>query len=178
MGRTLYNSRKKQIADVTFRTRSIIAITAEIMLEQGRSVDDVEAVVRMFDQIWHDAKVTGTPILQMCEDETGIELNLDGEGSYHDHGCLNFNNSGGRRMNPYQQILVNNKRSKWMPVMCLSAMVISLNRVFNLTMDELSDYVGKVNQHLAKKLTLEQYTNQMLKNGVACILTKESSASG
>lgn len=72
---------------------------------------------------------TSKSILQMLEDETGIELQLEGyDKSYHDLKFLDPTGWDGRPPTTKELLYIRARQKKWLPMLLLAGLMISLHR--------------------------------------------------
>lgn len=92
--------------------------------------------------IW--MKTTTFSILEVMEKETGIELTLDGDKSFHEYAFL----SGDTTVNPLfdtEYIYMMNRVVKWLPTMILASVCLALYRKDGWGFERLSRFIYKVN---------------------------------
>jgi len=91
-------------------------------------------------------------ILERLEKETGIELTLLGEKSYHNYMYFS-SDAESRPLSNVEMIYLQQRVMKWLPTMLLAAICLALYREDEWGFKRLSSFVEKVNimrQHLGK----------------------------
>ena len=67
-------------------------------------------------------------VLQMLEEETGIELQLEGMKSYHEYSFLDTGAWKGRRLTPEIYTETRKAQKKWLGMTMIAAMALALHR--------------------------------------------------
>lgn len=95
---------------------------------------------------WNEcAADPNTSMLMMLEQETGIELRLEGcQKSYHDLIYLNGTAAGNVNLSPAQWYYMRAEQCKWMGVQVLGSMFLSLHRVFGFGAQRLTTVLGQI----------------------------------
>ena len=136
------NAIKKAEQDVIkhqLKQLKIINITCFIALY--RFGWDADKIIERFNQatdIWNECKENHSSTLELLEQETGIELMLDGEKTYHDFTQLRYVE---REVTPAQYIYSLYRRKRWIAPLILGCILIALHRVDGWEYDELSAFI-------------------------------------
>lgn len=111
-------------------------------------------------RIWQEVKENKLSTFELLEDETGIELALDGEKSYTEFGQLKFQE---RTVTPSQYIYSLQRRKRWIAPMILAVILIAFHRVDGWEYDELAQFITEEDA-LRKEYgdNLSKYRKQML----------------
>ena len=83
-------------------------------------------------------------IFQMLEDETGIEMMLDGVKSYHEYAYFDAAMWNGKPLDMAQTIYMRQQQKKWIAPMILASVCISLHRDEKWGYERLADFISKV----------------------------------
>ena len=108
-------------------------------------------IIGIFDaanKVWDECiKVSkDKSVFQILEEETGIEMTLDGEKSYKEVKCLNADTWNGEERSWAEYVLMRQTQKKWVAPMILAAICIALHRDEGWGFECLNDLVGKINQ--------------------------------
>ena len=125
-------------------------------------------IMRRFAQtqlIWDECAEWGVDksMLQMLEDETGIELTLhDYDRSYHEFAYLDGRAWNGKLLNKAQVTYMHQQQLKWMPLLILACILISLHRDEHWGAERIERFVWQVDE-IRKKLGVDpkEYTKLM-----------------
>lgn len=100
-------------------------------------------------EAWDECAAAGLSksILQMLEEETGIEMSLSGyERSYHEFSYLDGTVWNGKPLDLPQSIFMRQQQKKWLAPMLLACICISLHRDERWGYERLSGFIQKVDQ--------------------------------
>lgn len=108
-----------------------------------------QAITRLFDitsEVWQDcARTNQHSMIEMCDKETGIEIQ-NGEGkSWRDLPYLNASLNQ-RRMSEAQWIYMRRQQIKWIPSQVMACIMIALHRKYGFGFDRLSRFYGQVDE--------------------------------
>ena len=96
---------------------------------------------RLSADIW--LKCDRFSILEVMENETGIEMTLDGDKSFHEYAFL----SGDTEIKPLsdaEYIYMHQRILKWLPTMILASVCLALYRTDGWGFERLSRFICKV----------------------------------
>lgn len=125
-----------------------------------RSVRIMRRFIAAVDAMKEGVK-NGTSVLETLEEETGIEMALDGEKSYHEFAYLSADTKI-KPINNIQYVYMLKQEKKWIPSLLIAGVCIILHRQDKWGFDRLSNFVTKVN--ILRNLLGEdqqQYSNYM-----------------
>lgn len=86
----------------------------------------------------------GLSVLEVMERETGIEMTLEGDKSFHEYAYFSSDTQV-KPLNTMQELYMIKRITKWMPTMMLAGICIALHRKDGWGFDRLSDFINKVN---------------------------------
>lgn len=103
-------------------------------------------IMQETQKAWNEcANDNNVSMLMMLEQETGIELRLEGcSKSYHDLIYLNGTAAGNVTLSPTQWYYMRVEQCKWMGVQVLGSMFLSLHRVFGFGAQRLTTVLGQI----------------------------------
>lgn len=105
-------------------------------------------IITRFDQataVMHEVPEKHRSVFEILEDETGIEMSLDGEKSYHEYHSLTSDETI-VEIDTIEKYIANSQRqTKWIPTLIITSLCIVLHRVDGWEYDKLSRFVYKVN---------------------------------
>lgn len=149
----------------TFAEKQFLQAEAELEKENHKQVDLLysAAAIVWWREGWREKRINdrfkstlnvwslsgsygGTKtILQVMEDETGIELSLDGFGkSFHDISFLDPNNWNGKVNNVFYMTQVRRNQKQWVPVMLLAAMCTALKWDYGFGYKRISKFIADI----------------------------------
>lgn len=100
-------------------------------------------------EIWGECHQYGPAksMLQMLEEETGIELSLSGfEKSYHEIDYLDGSRWDGHTPSPYELLYMYQQQKRWMPPLILASFCLSLHRDEHYGLERIARFIAKVDQ--------------------------------
>lgn len=108
-----------------------------------------QAITRLFDitsEVWQDCAATNMhSMIEMCEKETGIEIQ-NGEGkSWRDLPYLNASLNQ-MRMSEAQWIYMRRQQIKWIAPQVMACIMIALHRKYGFGFDRLSRFYGQIDE--------------------------------
>lgn len=97
-------------------------------------------------EVWFEEDEGGRnlSIFQKLENETGIEMSLDGLKSYHEYAYFDDKVSCGKGWSEAKEIYLRQQQKKWVAPMILASICISLHRDEGWGYERLSAFVQKV----------------------------------
>ena len=98
-------------------------------------------------EIWTECQHYGPAksMLQMLEEETGIELSLSGfDKSYHEIDYLDGSKWDGHTPTPYELIYMYQQERKWMPPLILASFCLSLHRDDHFGSERIERFISQV----------------------------------
>lgn len=109
-----------------------------ILYRNGWSAEKILERFADATNIWKEVKEKRLSTFELLEEETGIELALEGEKSYTEFGQLKFQE---REVTPSQYIYSLQRRKRWIAPMILSVILIAFHRVDGWGYDELAQFI-------------------------------------
>ena len=108
-----------------------------------------QAITRLFDitsEVWQDcARTNQHSMIEMCERETGIEVQ-NGEGkSWRDLPYLNASLNQ-RRMSEAQWIYMRHQQIKWLAPQIMACIIIALHRKYHFGFERCGKFYGQVEE--------------------------------
>ena len=97
---------------------------------------------RLSTEIWMSSKTFS--ILEVMEQETGIEMSLDGEKSYHEY-CYLSGDTTVKPLSDAEYIYMQQRVMRWLPTMILASVCIALYRKDGWGYERLTRFIEKVN---------------------------------
>lgn len=152
---------EKEVIKFQKHQLAILNICCFIILHrQGWNADKIIERFNDATSIWQEVKEKKLSTFELLEDETGIELALDGEKSYTEFGQLKFQE---REVTPSQYIYSLQRRKRWIAPMILAVILIAFHRVDGWEYDELARFITEEDA-LRKELgdNLSKYRQRML----------------
>lgn len=123
--------------------------------------------------VWKEVSeaVGGETVLELCERETGIEMSLDGEKSYHEFPYLDHNKWKGMKYpSEAQEIFILNQEIKWIPSMMLAVLCISMHRLYGWGFGRLAKLCTEIDT-IRKEGHSSNYYRKLCKERYDLILT-------
>ena len=93
-------------------------------------------------EVWKETPVFG--ILDAMEKETGIEMSLDGEPSFHKY-CYLSGTPTAKPLSDMEYLYAQQRVTRWLPTMILAAVCVALYRTDGWGFERLSRFICKVN---------------------------------
>lgn len=128
---------------------SLTSVVVVLWRVYGMRKTAIERRLVEVQHVWDECTEYGMELsmLGMCEDETGIELQLPEDGrSYHDIAYLDKKAAQGKKMTLQAEIRMRQKQAQWMSTILLSAWLIVLHRYDKWGYERLSKFVGEVHE--------------------------------
>ena len=100
-------------------------------------------------ELWHECNEWGVKksMLQMLEEETGIEMQLSGyDRSYHEFSYLDGDVWDGKMLNLQQTIYMHQQQKKWLAPLILACICLSLHRDEHWGADRIARFISRVDQ--------------------------------
>ena len=116
-----------------------------VLHSYGWDADEIITVLNGIPKVLHESHEKELSVFEMLEQETGIELSLDGVKSYHKYAWM----SSDTTVNPIsdlQYIYMLNNELKWIPSIILAALVLTLRRDKDWDDEKLSDFIQELNR--------------------------------
>lgn len=108
------------------------------LFREGWKADKIIERFNDATDIWRECKEKKTSTFALLEEETGIELALDGEKSYTDFEQLRFHTG---TYTPEKYIYSLHRRKRWVAPMILSCLALALRRVDGWTDEKLEEFL-------------------------------------
>ena len=125
------------------RQLKIINITSFVALhEMGWDADQIIDTFNLATDAWNECREQKLSIFQLLEKETGIEMALDGEKSYHEFDQLN---NRYREVTEAEYIYGMHRRKRWIPPMLLACAVLGLSRR-GISDAELNEFISRTDE--------------------------------
>ena len=115
-----------------------------ILWEKGWDADKIMERVNDSVDAMKCGYTQGLSVLEVLEEETGIEMTLDGEKSYHEFAYFSADTQV-KPLNAMQEVYVIHRTTKWIPTLMLAGICVALHRKDGWEYDELSDFIEKMN---------------------------------
>lgn len=114
----------------------------------GKRKKSIESFLAVSHEVWlHCASNNNISMVQICEEETGIEVqNGDGK-SWHDLAFLNADYD----MDPYhmsnaQWVVMRNNQIRWVRPQLMACLMVSLHRKYGFGYDRLTRIYGQIEE--------------------------------
>lgn len=107
---------------------------------------DVDKIIDRFNKatdIWLECRDKRVSAFTLLEEETGIEIALDGEKSYMDFNQLHYRAG---TMTPAEYIYSLHRRKRWIAPMILACLSLALRRSDNWSDDEIALFLSKTDE--------------------------------
>ena len=108
-----------------------------------------DAIVRLFDvsgEIWHECASTNLrSMVEMCETETGIEVQCGNGKTWRDLPYMNGSLQTAR-MTEGQWIYMRQQQIKWIAPQVMACIMIALHRKYGFGFDRLSRIYGQIRE--------------------------------
>lgn len=104
---------------------------------------DADTIIKRFNEataIWVECREKKVSAFQILEEETGIELALDGEKSYKEFDQLKWRTE---TLTPTQYIYSINRRKRWVSPLILACMCLALHRAGD---DRIEEFLQKTDE--------------------------------
>lgn len=107
---------------------------------------DVDKIIDRFNKatdVWLECRDKRVSAFTLLEEETGIEIALDGEKSYTEFDQLHYRTG---TMTSAEYIYSLHRRKRWIAPMILACLCLALRRVDNWSDEELETFVSKTSE--------------------------------
>ena len=104
---------------------------------------DADKIIERFEDVmpvWQECASKGISALELLEEETGIEIALDGEKSWHDFDQLNHNN---RVVSDPEYIYSIYRRVRWYIPSMLACLMLTLHRQDGWEYETISEFISR-----------------------------------
>ena len=104
---------------------------------------DAEKIIDRFNRatdIWRECTEKRTSVFALMEQETGIEIALDGEKSYAEFDQLHYRTG---TMTATEYIYSLHRRKRWVAPMIIACLSLALRRTDNWTDDQLAEFIAE-----------------------------------
>lgn len=105
---------------------------------------DADKIIERFNdatEVWHETRRKGVTTLELLENETGIELSLDGIRSWHDFD--QFRSDGERYLTDAEYIYSLTRRRMWFAPMVLAGLILALCRKDGWDEAEITEFMQR-----------------------------------
>ena len=106
------------------------------LYRRGYTADQIVERFNLGTDIWKESREKQSNTLAVLEEETGIELALDGEKSYTEFTQLAYRE---KEVTPEEYIYALHRRKRWFAPMFLACMLLALRRMDDLSDDDLAE---------------------------------------
>lgn len=98
--------------------------------EYGWRSERIFKFFKVSQDVWNECVEHGTDksMLEMLEEETGIEIAMSGDKSYHDFAYLDATKWDGKPPTRMQLIYIRKKQIEWLPYLMIACLCLSLHR--------------------------------------------------
>lgn len=107
------------------------------------------AISRFFEltgEVWRDcAKDNLHSMVEMCEEETGIEIQCGNGKSWHDLPYLNARLDTGRYTNA-QMVYIRQQQAAWIPAQVMACILLSLHRKYGFGFDRCARVYAQIQE--------------------------------
>lgn len=106
-------------------------------------------IMRVFitsQEVWEECAAYSTEksMLEMLEEETGIEISIPGKKSYHELAYLGSSAWDGKPPTKMQLLYIRQKQKEWLAPMLLACMCLSLHRYYGYGPERIARFVESV----------------------------------
>ena len=126
----------------------------------------VVAITSLFDlsrSVWRDcAKDHDSSMIQMCEDETGIEIQNGDGASWHDVAYLNGSLNPGM-MNEAQWLYMRQQQIKWIRPQIMACLMVALHRKYGFGFERCARIYRQIDE------TAQEYRSDPKRIREACL---------
>ena len=137
-----YRKTEKRIIQEQRRQLKMINCAAfTALFEMGWDADRIVERFNDTTDIYHELRDTGKTAFELLEDETEIELMLDGEKGWRE---LDFFNHSGRTVTIPQYIYTLNHRERFIIPQILATLLIAIHRIDHYDYDQLSNVITAI----------------------------------
>lgn len=140
------NIRKAEQSCIQYQKEQLRIINVVCFVTLYKMGWDVDKIIDRFNtatEIWRECRDKKTSAFALLEEETGIELALDGEKSYTDFAQLHYRTG---TMTPAEYIYSLHRRKRWVAPMILACLALALRRVDNWSDEELESFIQKTSE--------------------------------
>lgn len=163
MNATMKQINKAEQSCIKYQTEQLRMINCTCFIALYRLGWDADKIVERFNdatEIWQECRAKHTSTFAMLEEETGIELALDGEKSYTEFDQLKF---GGKDRTPSEYIYSLHRRKRWVAPMMLSCMLLALHRVDDWSDEQMGEFIRITDEiRKANGEVVQNYVNMMI----------------
>lgn len=126
------------------RQLSIINVVCFIILyRMGWDVDKIIDRFNVATNIWRECRDKRTSAFALLEEETGIEVALDGEKSYTEFDQLHYRTG---TMTPEEYIYSLHRRKRWVAPMILACLSLALIRTDHWSDEQVAGFLAKTDE--------------------------------
>lgn len=165
MNRTYMNEVKKTEKEMINQYIIVNGGATLILNSQGWTHEQIKELFRDLDGISKECSSDDKSLLEICEEETGIEFNLDGMKSYHEYAFLDHNKWDGKPPSEAVAIHIMHKQLRWMPTIYLARLVLGLSRR-EWEFEKLSEFVGQIDDYRKQHNESKWYKAELSKIGL------------
>lgn len=151
MNPTLKRANKELEAEMKKQVRRIFPAAVVIFWGYGWRKLRIFRRLITVSEVWQECAsyATEKSMMQMLEDETGIEIRLQGyDKSFHELTYLDAKVWDGHEPTIPELIYIRHQQKKWMAPQILSAICISLYRDEHMSIPKIAQFICEVDQYL------------------------------
>lgn len=150
MGKYLKNA-NKNLQDELFKQLKIIYASAVVVLWNDYGWRKLRIARRLTTskELWDECAAHGVEksMMQMLEDETGIEIRLKGyDKSFHDIQFLDSNAWDRHRPSPAELVYIRQRQLKWVAPQILACLCLTMYRDEHMSVPKIAELISKVDE--------------------------------
>lgn len=127
----------------------IYSFVAVVCWQQyGWRKERIDRLFKLSQEVWNECGEYGTEksMLEMLEEETGIEIAMPNKKSYHEYAYLAAAAWDRKPPTKMQLIYIRQQQMEWLPAMLLACFAIALHRKYKWADGRIGQFVGYVQQ--------------------------------
>lgn len=140
------NVRKAEQSCIKYQKEQLRIVNVVCFISLFRLGWDADKIISRFNvatEIWRECRDKRISAFTLLEEETGIELALDGERSYTEFNQLHYRTG---TMTPEEYIYSLHRRKRWIAPMILACLLLALRRTDDWDDDKLAEFVGMTDE--------------------------------
>lgn len=124
----------------------IYTIAAIVMWRMGWRRERIFKLFKLTQDVWNECADYGTEksMLEIMEEETGIEIAIPGKKSYHEYAYLDASKWDGKPPTASQLIYIRQQQLTWLPAMIIACFGIALHRKYGWSDIRIGRFVNEV----------------------------------
>ena len=157
------NIRKAEQSCIKYQKEQLRIINVVCFVTLYRMGWDADKIIDRFNvstEIWRECRDKRTSSFALLEEETGIEIALDGEKSYTDFDQLHYRTG---TLTPEEYIYSLHRRKRWVAPMILACLCLALRRTDNWSDEQIAEFLSKTDE-MRKEYgeNIKAYVNLMI----------------